>query len=404
MIAVPDFHARADVRKHIQETMQFYHPHCIDPDGGFYHFYKDDGRIYDTRTRHLVSSTRFVFTYAMAARQLDGVGSLEQVRHGLRFLREAHRNPATGGYAWQIDRHEGQTTVLDGSNHCYGLAFVLLAYSHALMAGAGEAREFIGETFELMERRFWQADDGLYADEASADWATLDGYRGQNANMHSVEALLAAYEATQELRYLHRAELIAHNITVRQANLADGLIWEHYKTDWSVDWDYNRDDASNIFRPWGFQPGHLTEWSKLLLIMERYADKLQRPSDWILPRAEALFNAGLDTAWDKEHGGIFYGFAPDGAICDGDKYHWVQAESLATAAVLGKRTGEAKYWDWYDRMWEYCWAHFVDHKNGAWFRILRADNSACTEDKSPAGKVDYHNMGACYEILNTLSR
>jgi glucose-6-phosphate isomerase len=46
-------------------------------------------------------------------------------------------------------------------------------------------------------------------------------------------------------------------------------------------------------------------------------------------------------AWDAKHGGLHYGFAPDGSICDAAKYHWVQAESLAAAALLATRTGEA---------------------------------------------------------------
>jgi hypothetical protein len=40
------------------------------------------------------------------------------------------------------------------------------------------------------------------------------------------------------------------------AQLAGGLLWEHYHSDWSVDWEYNRNDKTNIFRPWGYQPGH----------------------------------------------------------------------------------------------------------------------------------------------------
>ena len=155
--------------------------------------------------------------------------------------------------------------VADGTNHCYGLAFVLLAYAHASMAGVEAARAWIGETFDLMEHHFWSSTHGLYADEATPDWSVVSSYRGQNANMHACEALLAAFDATGDTRYLHRAEILAHNITVRQAGLADGLIWEHYRADWSVDWDYNRNDSSNLFRPWGFQPGHLAEWAKLLL-------------------------------------------------------------------------------------------------------------------------------------------
>ncbi|POA58939.1 N-acylglucosamine 2-epimerase, partial [Pseudomonas sp. GW460-R15] len=104
----------------------------------------------------------------------------------------------------------------------------------------------------------------LYADEATPSWQ-VGPYRGQNANMHACEAMLAAYDATREPFYLQRARTLAESITGRQAALADGLVWEHYREDWSVDWDYNRGDKTNIFRPWGFQTGHLTEWAKLLL-------------------------------------------------------------------------------------------------------------------------------------------
>jgi mannose/cellobiose epimerase-like protein (N-acyl-D-glucosamine 2-epimerase family) len=230
----------------------------------------------------------------------------------------------------------------------------------------------------------------------------LDGYRGQNANMHTCEAMLAAYEASGEQRYLHHAEQLAHNITVRQAALAGGMVWEHYRADWSVDWDYNRDDKTNIFRPWGYQPGHFTEWAKLLLNLERHAAALAGPADWLAPRAAQLFNLALDKAWDPQHGGIHYGFGPQDEICDGDKYFWVQAESLAAAAVLAVRTGEQRYWDWYDKIWDYSWEHMVDHRYGAWYRILAPDNGKLTAEKSPAGKVDYHTMGACYEVLNVI--
>ena len=398
---VPDFHLRSTLLDHIRHTKQFYDQRCVDPGGGMYHFYKDDGTVYDAHTRHLVSSTRFVFNYAMALRQFGEAADRERLLHALAFLRGAHRNSDTGGYAWQL-HWNGAARVTDGTNHCYGLAFVLLAYSHALMAGVEEARAHIAETFALMEQRFWEAPHGLYADEASADWSALSDYRGQNANMHACEALIAAFEATGQAHYLHRAETLARNIAQRQAALSGGLIWEHYNADWSIDPEYNRHDSTNIFRPWGYQPGHLTEWSKLLVILDRHAAHLAGDGAWLIPRAEELFAQAVTQAWDSQHGGLHYGFAPDGSICDGHKYFWVQAESLAAAALLGARTGQASYWSWYDRLWQYSWAHFVDHKHGAWYRILGADNSRLTDEKSPAGKVDYHTMGACYEVLNVL--
>ena len=388
----PDFRSRDFLLAHVRHTMAFYHPRCIDPAGGFFHHFRDDGSVYDASLRHLVSSTRFVFTYAMAYRQFGNVEYRDAARHGVAYLREVHRDPASGGYAWTI--RDGQP--LDRTNHCYGLAFLLLAYAKGIEAGIEEARAYLDETWALMELRFWEPQHGLYADEATPDWQ-LSGYRGQNANMHACEALLACYEATREVRYLDRAALLAQNMVNRQAALTDGAVWEHYHADWTPDWDYNRDDPGNLFRPWGYQPGHQTEWAKLLLILDRH-----RPAPWLLPRARELFDRALALSWDAQHGGMVYGYNREGRWCDEDKYFWVQAESLATAALLAERSGEAQYWDWYQRLWRYSWQHFVDHHHGAWFRILRRDNSKISDEKSPAGKVDYHTMGACYEVLRVI--
>jgi mannose/cellobiose epimerase-like protein (N-acyl-D-glucosamine 2-epimerase family) len=389
----PIFKDREFLIDHVKSIMSFYHPHCIDHKvGGFFQHFRDDGSIYDSDTRHLVSSTRFIFNYSMAAIQFNNEKYIEIVEHGIRYLRQCHRNDKTGGYAWIMKNKDAE----DSTNYCYGLAFVLLAYSKAYKAGVAEAKEYINETFEILEH-FWSEDYGLYADEASADWSDLSDYRGQNANMHTCEALISAFEVTNQEKYLKRATLIAKNICLRQASLSNGLIWEHYDSNWEVDWLYNKDKPDDLFRPWGFQVGHLTEWAKLLVILERHVDE-----DWFLPRAIELFDSALEMGWDSKKEGLVYGFAPDGSVCDGDKYFWVQAESLAAAALLAKRTKDDKYWDWYERIWKFSWEYMIDHNYGAWFRILDSNNNKYDNLKSPAGKTDYHTMGACYEVLNAL--
>ncbi|WP_115049047.1 AGE family epimerase/isomerase [Xanthomonas arboricola] len=388
----PDFHSADVLRQHIADTMAFYHPRAIDPAGGFFQYFRDDGVIYDAGHRHLVSSTRFVFNYAMAYREFGNAEYLEAVRHGLDYLRNVHRNPVTGGYAWTL--RDG--VVEDDMNHCYGVAFVLLAYSCGLKAGIEEARAWMDETWQLLEKHFWEPEFGLYRDEADAQF-NFTSYRGQNANMHMCEAMIAAYEASGEQRYLDRALSLADTMTRRQAAKADGLVWEHYDPQWNIDWDYNRDNPKHLFRPWGFQPGHQTEWAKLLMLLDRYA-----PSDWLLPTARHLFDVAVERSWDAQRGGLYYGFDPDGKVCDDDKYFWVQAESLAAAALLAQRSGDDRYWQWYDKLWAYSWAHMIDHRHGAWYRILDADNRKYSDEKSPAGKTDYHTMGACYEVLNVL--
>ena len=402
--ALPDFRSEAFLHAHIAQTMAFYHPRAIDPRGGFFHYFRDDGTVYDTVHRHLVSSTRFVFNYAMAAREFAADAALRAqylgaARHGLRYLRERHRDASRGGYAWTI--RDGAPE--DRTQHAYGAAFVLLAYATACSAGLEEARAGLEETWTLLEARYWDGAFGLYRDEADPDWHFSD-YRGQNSNMHLCEALLAASAATGELRYLTRALELADHMTRRQAAKAGGLVWEHYNRDWNVDWDYHREDPKHLFRPWGFQPGHQNEWAKLLLTLDEQLRARGTAPEWLVPRARQLFDTAVARAWDEQYGGLVYGFAPDGAVCDEDKYFWVQAESIAAAARLAQRTAEARYWQWYERLWAYAWRHFVDHQYGAWYRILDRANRKYSDEKSPAGKTDYHTMGACHDVLHVLRR
>ena len=390
----PIFNDKRFLIDHIESVMKFYHPHCINNNtGGFFQYFRDDGSIYDFDNKHLVSSTRFIFNYSIAAIQFDSKDYLDAALHGINYLRDSHLNKNTGGYAWTMKDSE----VDESTNYCYGLAFVLLAYSSAYKAGILKAKDYIEETYQLMEKHFWSKQYELYSDEISADWKVVSGYRGQNANMHSCEALIAAFEATGSQKYLDRALLIGKNICIRQAGLAEGLIWEHYDSNWEINWVYNKNRPDDLFRPWGFQVGHLTEWAKLLLILERHVKE-----DWLLPRAQELFDDAVEMGWDEKSEGLFYGFAPNGDICDKDKYFWVQAESIAAAAVLANRTGDDYYWEWYDRIWSYSWKHMIDHKYGAWFRILDSNNNKYDDLKSPAGKTDYHTMGACYEILKII--
>ncbi len=386
----------AFLRNHITSIISFYHPNCIDREfGGYINQLRDDGTIFDRMTKHLVGTCRFVYNYSLAFMVLDEPKYREAAEHGLSFLKETHRQ-VDGGFAWILQGRE----VDDGTRHCYGHAFGLLAAAGAAKAGVDGARALASEVYDLLEARFWEPGAQLYVDEIKAgDWSAIDPYRGQNANMHTCEAMLSAFEATGEEKYIDRAHTLAKRVCVDLAAGSDGLIWEHYKTDWTHDWDYNREDPKNLFRPYGYLPGHFTEWAKLLLILERY-----RPEPWMSERAQSLFDIALKKSWDHERGGMHYTFAPDGRILDTDRYYWVMSETIAAAALLALRTDDSRYWDWYDKAWEFSDRHFVDHEYGGWYRILNEDNQKYDDKKSPPSKADYHPLAACYEILEAKRR
>ena len=387
-----DYRSRDFLTRHIRSILAFYDTHAMDRSGGFFHCLMNNGDSFNPGLRTLVASCRFIFNYAKAYQRFNIPAHRERLIHGLDYLRNIHRNKLTGGYAWKIDAG----TVIDTTNHCYGLAFVMLAYACAVKAGVDDARAWLYETYELMERRFWLKDYALYACEADENWE-LNRYRGQNDNMHACEAMIAAYEATGDVVFLDRACLLAKNMVKRQSQNTQGHLWEHYTPDWMPDLDYNRNDKSNHLRPWGVQTGHQTEWAKLLLILDRH-----RPEAWRLGCARELFDSAMQYGWDEEFGGLIYGYDLQGTPCDQDKYFWVQAESIAAAALLADRTGHEPYWQWYDRIWDYSFHYFVDHVYGAWYRILTRENVRYDDRKTYNNKADYHTMGACYEVLNVI--
>ena len=81
----------------------------------------------------------------------------------------------------------------------------------------------------------------------------------------------------------------------------------------------------------------------------------------------------------------------------------MQNEALGTAAMLAIETGDANYWAWYDRQWEYAWRHFVDHKYGSWRRRMSRENVPEFTEKTHNPKCvdpDYHILGGFDSALH----
>ena len=385
----PEFHSIDFLEQHVKFILAFYEDRVVAPQG-FYQCFKDNGDIYDTDTRHLVSSTRFIFNYATAHRLYGTPLYRQHAEHGLKHLLEKHQQ-SNGNFAWVLSND----TVVEGNAMAYGHAFVMLCAASCVRAGIQEAKPLIEQTWKFVEKYFWDDQHQAYADERDASLEILDPYRGQNANMHMCEALIAAWEATQEQHYLDRAQLLANRFCFELTDQTDGIIWEHYDANWQVDMEYNIDKPDDLFKPWGFQPGHQVEWTKLLLQLNEI-----QPDDKLVKKAAMLFNTAMEKGWDQEYGGLVYGFAPDGQFADAHKYFWVHAEAFAAAWRLYKVTGDKVYRKQYGELWGWSWPNLIDHQYGAWFRIRNRDGSAFDDLKSPPGKTDYHTLGAVWDVLS----
>lgn len=351
------------------------------PEGGFYQL-NTDGTPATDAPQELFATTRMVHSYAIGA--VAGFSDCEKmIDHGMAFINQFHRDPIHGGYVWSLQDNQ----IADDRKLAYGHAFVLLAAASALQAGHPDAPRLLQDATDVLLERLWDDERGVFADEANRDWSPFSTYRGFNANMHATEALLAAYEATNDQRYLDMASRIlgffAHQIAPENGY----RLPEHYTKDWKVDRTYVGDP---MFRPVGSTPGHSFELARLLI---QHWDLSGRPDSGAFELARKLVDTALKDGWDTVNGGLIYTLDYDGALDVTNRYWWPVTEAIGVLSSLIKVTQNADDEVWYRRMWQFADTHFIDHERGGWFPEI--DSAGNPTSKQFQGKPDlYHSIQA----------
>ncbi|RME17513.1 MAG: AGE family epimerase/isomerase [Alphaproteobacteria bacterium] len=338
---------------------------------------------------HLHDTARFVHVLSMAT-QLGIPGLRDGIDQGMRFLWQRHRDATRGGYLWGV-RAEGPAPIAE--KRAYGHAFVLLAGASALRVGHPDARRLLDDVTEVLEARFWEDGPGAAREAFTEDWEEIEpDYRGQNANMHLAEALMAAFEATGERVYLDRALRIADLIVNRAARAHGWRVAEHFRADWMVDLGHEGDP---MFRPAGVTPGHGLEWARLLV---QLFDLSGKAHGWMIEAARGLFATATAHGWDGRRGGFLYTLGWDDRPLNPLRLWWPNAEAIGAAATLWRFDGDAGALGWYERVWDVVARQFIDTARGGWF----AENG---DDGRPRegifhGKPDiYHAFQACIVAL-----
>jgi sulfoquinovose isomerase len=370
---------------HAISLLDFYQHTSIDPAGGFFEL-DDVGRPRDLPERQLFITTRAVHCFALASLMgKPGAGAL--VDHGIEHLNGALADRRHGGWYWAA----GPEGPADAAKQHYGHAFVILAGASATVAGHPGGKPLLDAALEVHDERFWDDEAGAGVEEYSADWGQLADYRGQNSNMHLTEALMAAYEATGDAQLLERANRIADRL-INQLTRGNGWrLAEHYTADWEIDYDYNREDPYNLFRPYGSTTGHWLEWARLVLQLWQLRG---RRDAWMPEAARALFDRAVDDSWDTARGGFCFTVDWDGSPFNRDRYWWTTTEAIGAAAFLLRLEDDQRYETLYRRFWDFADARLIDHEHGSWFHQLDPENRP-TQDPW-FGKPDlYHTLQAC---------
>ena len=344
------------------------------------------GAIDPTQGVHTWVTARMTHVFALAALR-DEPAALELAGHGVASLLSGPlRDPQHGGWLGSVTETGSAHSV---DKLAYDHAFVVLAAASAVAASVPDADTLLDDAVKIFDRHFLDG-DGRVVDSYPQDFSAPEPYRGANSSMHTVEALLALGDVRSEPAR-HRAALaIADHLVHQMAVGRGGRLPEHFDADWVPLPDYHSDHRDDPFRPYGVTPGHLFEWSRLLLQLEAV---LQDPPGWLLADARLLFRVAVDIGWSVDgRPGIVYTTDWNDAPVVRRRMHWVHAEAVAAAAALAARTGDAEYEVWERAWWKYIWTNFVDDRDeheGNWRHELDADNRPVSRTWS--GRPDvYH--------------
>jgi len=337
------------------------------PAGGFA-WLDDSGRPELDRPVELWITCRMTHVFSLG-QLLGRPGCAALADHGLHALEGRFRDPDHGGWYAFVDR-DGPT---GRAKSAYPHAFVVLATASATCAGRPGADALLEQALDVLLTRFWDDEHGMVVEQWDESFTKLDAYRGVNANMHTVEALLAAADATGDRDLLHRALRIVSRVVHDLGPAHDWRLPEHFDAQWIPLLDYNRDSPADPFRPYGATVGHWLEWARLALQL-RAALGSSAPQ-WLHDDAVALFEASVREGWAvDDHDGFVYTVDWSGTPVVRERMHWVAAEATATAASLYAATGDPAYDRWYETWWDHIADAFIDRELGSWRHELDPSN------------------------------
>ena len=359
------------------------------PSGGFA-WLDEDGRPDSSHPLYLWINARMTHVFGLEALHFGSERARAIAQGGIRVLADAFEDPVNGGW---FEAVSADGAPVDATKAAYGHSFVVLAAATGVAAGLHGAGELLERALAQVTTRFWEPGIGAMRERYMLpDWRDEEPYRGANANMHTVEALLTAAAALGDQDLAQMALRVAATVIEGAARATGWRVVEHFDEHWAPIREFNAANPGDHLRPYGLTIGHWLEWSRLLTAIEAAVDD---PPVWLLEGATALFANSYRFGWPTDDAiGCPYTVDYENRPVVDARLFWVSAEAVLAADALARRTSDALPRRVLPRFWREIDGYFVDRQRGAWHSELNAQGVPASTIWS--GKPDvYHAYQAC---------
>jgi len=358
-------------------VVPFWMEHSLDRElGGYFNLLdRDGGRFGDDK--HVWLQGRQVWMLSKLFGDGGDERHLEAARLGAEFLREHAVGP--DGRAYFQLRRDGAPVGIQ--RKIFSECFLVMAYAEYARA-SGDA------TYRVLALELFDRVLALVDDPTPLGRPVLAGQRP--AQDLSVPMILLNLVA--ELRGAPGSDTFADRPDyddIERRCVARMLL--HFDRARGLVREQVAPDGTPIDAPEGrlLNPGHAVEAAWFL------AEVAHRVGDAGLEAdAFAMMEGALDAGWDAEHGGLLYfldadGFSPT-QLEWSMKLWWPHCEAMIGTLMAWRRTGEARWWERFDRIATWTMDRFPDPEHGEWFGYLTREGEVSQRFKAGPYKGCFH--------------
>lgn len=357
-----------------KHVMPFWERHAIDDRGGILTCIADDGKV-ESGDKWMWSQWRAVWVFARLYRTIDPDPRwLGHARH----IAEFSIRHAWDGQHWALllDR-EGN--VLRGYESIYADGFAVYGLVELFKATKDEnylqlARQTADSVLKELTLPYERIPHFPYPIPAG----------GKPHGLPMVWSLKLAElgQVTGEARYLDAAR-----------RMADEVFDQFYRRDLDVCLEFIGQDGGLLAGPQGgvVVPGHVIEnmWFQI------HAAQILGVDDSRTQQACTLVLRHLELGWDRLHQGLFLAVDQQGGPTQGWKFAdtklwWPHTESLYAALLAWTLSKDARFLEWYERMWTFCLDNFVEWTHGEWRQRLTRELAPLNQTVALPVKDPFH--------------
>lgn len=357
--------------------------------GGYFTCLERDGSVFDT-DKFIWLQGRQVWMFSTLYNKVEKRQEwLDCAIQGAEFLKK-HGHDGNLNWYFALDR-EGNPLV--EPYNIFSYTFAVIAFGQLSIAtGNKEYAEIAKKTFDIVLSK---------VSNPKGKWnKAVAGTR----NMKSFALPMILCNVALEIESLLEPEFLKTTIETCIHEVMDifyrpelGLIVEHIGVDGKL-----KDNFDGRL----LNPGHAIE--AMWFIMD-LGVRLQRQD--LIEKAVDIALKEVEYGWDKEFNGIFYFMdrlgRPTQQLEWDQKLWWVHIETLITMIKGYQLTGNKKCLEWFERVHNYVWSHFVDKEYPEWYGYLNRQGEVLLPLKGGKWKGCFHvprGLFQCWQILESLAK